>query len=110
MSSPKIVNMRWGSVDVEKIGNDGKPVPGEIVTYRDVKIWPGGSRGWDWNETGESHRLLFSLFWLSIWFLSSARIRTVGILQLHSHYIISTNRRGHYAKYRVGCDNQFQNR
>ncbi|MEW6472166.1 MAG: Mth938-like domain-containing protein [Actinomycetota bacterium] len=23
---------------------------------RDAKLWPGGGRGWDWNETGTRHR------------------------------------------------------
>jgi hypothetical protein len=23
---------------------------------RDAKLWPGGGRGWDWNETGTHHR------------------------------------------------------
>jgi hypothetical protein len=22
---------------------------------RDAKLWPGGGRGWDWNETGTRH-------------------------------------------------------
>ncbi|VEL11982.1 unnamed protein product [Protopolystoma xenopodis] len=24
-------------------------------TYRDAKLWPGGSRAWDWRETGTGH-------------------------------------------------------
>jgi hypothetical protein len=35
----------WGSVEVEGVG-----------TLRDAKLWPGGARGWDWNETGTQHR------------------------------------------------------
>jgi hypothetical protein len=23
--------------------------------FRDVKLWPGGGRKWDWNETGTRH-------------------------------------------------------
>ena len=23
--------------------------------YKDAKLWPGGSREWDWNETGTRH-------------------------------------------------------
>ncbi len=53
MASPKIINMSWGSVSVEKIGEDGKAVPNESISYRDVKVWPGGSRKWDWNENGK---------------------------------------------------------
>ncbi|VDN34641.1 unnamed protein product [Dibothriocephalus latus] len=52
--SPKILNMSWGSIEVEKMA-DGKVVPGESLKYRDLKVWPGGSRSWDWNECGTSH-------------------------------------------------------
>lgn len=45
--------MSWGSISVEKIGDDGKPVVGEEVSYRDAVVWPGGSCGWDWKKTGE---------------------------------------------------------
>lgn len=27
-----------------------------IGRFRDVKVWPGGGRGWDWRETGTDHR------------------------------------------------------
>lgn len=43
MQSPKITSLSWGKIQVE-----GK-------TYKDVKLWPGGSREWDWNETGTHH-------------------------------------------------------
>ena len=43
--SPKIQDVEWGSISVE--GVDG--------TYKDAKLWPGGSREWDWNETGTRH-------------------------------------------------------
>jgi hypothetical protein len=46
-TSPKISDLSWGSIEVD--GPDG------THTYRDAKLWPGGSRGWDWNETGTSH-------------------------------------------------------
>ncbi|VDL60092.1 unnamed protein product [Hymenolepis diminuta] len=55
MTSPKITKMCWGSIAVEKIGDDGNPIEGEEVSYRDAKVWPGGSCGWDWNKTGTSH-------------------------------------------------------
>lgn len=42
--SPRIENLSWGQVDVEDHGS-----------FRDAKLWPGGARGWDWNETGTSH-------------------------------------------------------
>jgi hypothetical protein len=40
---PRVTSLSWGSIETE----DG--------SYRDAKCWPGGSRGWDWNETGTSH-------------------------------------------------------
>ncbi len=43
--SPRIEGISWGEVRVE----------GAHTPYRDAKTWPGGSRGWDWNETGTSH-------------------------------------------------------
>ncbi len=46
-TSPTVQNLSWGSVTVS--GADGEH------QYRDAKLWPGGSRGWDWNETGTSH-------------------------------------------------------
>jgi len=44
ITSPKITNLSWGQCEVES---------GE--SYKDAKLWPGGSRTWDWNETGTSH-------------------------------------------------------
>lgn len=41
--SPLITADSWGRVEV-----DG-------VTYKDVKLWPGGARAWDWAESGTSH-------------------------------------------------------
>jgi len=43
--SPRITHLSWGQVNVE-----GKETP-----YKDAKLFPGGSREWDWNETGTSH-------------------------------------------------------
>lgn len=43
-TSPKILNLEWGTVEV-----DGG------TRYKDAKLYPGGSRAWDWNETGTSH-------------------------------------------------------
>jgi hypothetical protein len=42
--SPRVVDLSWGEVRVEDHG-----------AFRDAKLWPGGARGWDWNETGTSH-------------------------------------------------------
>jgi hypothetical protein len=44
-SSPRIAHLSWGRLDVE--GEDG--------SFKDVKLFPGGAREWDWNETGTSH-------------------------------------------------------
>ena len=43
-SSPIIGENRWGEIKVDKLGQFG-----------DVKLWPGGGREWDWNETGTRH-------------------------------------------------------
>ncbi len=45
MTSPAVTHLTWGRIDVEGFG-----------TFKDVKLWPGGARGWDWNETGTRHR------------------------------------------------------
>jgi len=44
VSSPKILSLAWGCLEVE----DG-------TRYKDAKLFPGGSREWDWRETGTSH-------------------------------------------------------
>jgi hypothetical protein len=43
--SPKITELSWGRLEVE-----GRDRP-----YKDAKLFPGGSRAWDWNETGTAH-------------------------------------------------------
>ncbi|XP_077984335.1 mth938 domain-containing protein-like [Glandiceps talaboti] len=44
MGSPEVKDISWG---IMKVGlND---------TYKDCKTWPGGSRTWDWRETGTRH-------------------------------------------------------
>jgi hypothetical protein len=43
--SPGVADDGWGFVVVEGVGR-----------LRDAKLWPGGGRGWDWNETGTHHR------------------------------------------------------
>uniref|UniRef100_A0A8C3UEW2 Adipogenesis associated Mth938 domain containing n=1 Tax=Catharus ustulatus TaxID=91951 RepID=A0A8C3UEW2_CATUS len=42
MSSPEITSLSWGQMKVK----------GCSTTYKDCKVWPGGSRTWDWRETG----------------------------------------------------------
>ena len=41
--SPRISNLSWGRLDVED------------HSFKDAKLFPGGSREWDWNETGTRH-------------------------------------------------------
>jgi hypothetical protein len=43
--SPEIRDHGWGYVEVEGLGR-----------LRDAKLWPGGGRAWDWNETGTEHQ------------------------------------------------------
>jgi hypothetical protein len=40
-----VAALEWGALEVE--GRHGR--------YKDAKLWPGGSREWDWNETGTRH-------------------------------------------------------
>lgn len=42
--SPSIRSLAWGSVATD------------LGAFRDAKLWPGGGREWDWQETGTSHR------------------------------------------------------
>jgi len=42
--SPIISRAEWGKIEI----NDS-------LIYKDVKCFPGGSREWDWNETGTRH-------------------------------------------------------
>ena len=42
--SPLITHFCWGRVEVE----GGR-------RFRDAKLFPGGSREWDWSETGTDH-------------------------------------------------------
>ena len=42
--SPRIRHISWGRIDVEGVGSG-----------KDFKLYPGGGRGWDWNETGTRH-------------------------------------------------------
>jgi hypothetical protein len=43
--APKITHLSWGKVQVEGYNN----------SFKDVKLYPGGAREWDWNETGTQH-------------------------------------------------------
>ncbi len=42
--SPRVISDGWGHLEVEGLG-----------TLRDAKLWPGGGRAWDWDETGTRH-------------------------------------------------------
>ena len=43
--SPRIISSSWGQMEIEGLGSG-----------RDFKLYPGGGRVWDWNETGTHHR------------------------------------------------------
>jgi len=43
-SSPRITGFSWGRLDV-----DGDR------SFKDVKLFPGGAREWNWRETGTAH-------------------------------------------------------
>ena len=43
--SPRITGLSWRRIEVE-----GYP------PFRDVKVFPGGARAWDWTETGTRHQ------------------------------------------------------
>lgn len=42
--SPRITHLSWGRMEVDGVG-----------VFKDVKLYPGGGRAWDWNETGTRH-------------------------------------------------------
>lgn len=43
--SPRVNRFSWGRVEVK----------GYDRPFKDVKLFPGGARAWDWNETGTRH-------------------------------------------------------
>jgi hypothetical protein len=43
--SPRINHVSWGRLEVE----------GRAESYKDAKLFPGGSREWNWRETGTNH-------------------------------------------------------
>ena len=43
-ASPPVTHLSWGRVTVEFHGS-----------FKDVKLFPGGAREWDWRETGTNH-------------------------------------------------------
>lgn len=42
--SPRILKLDWGRIEVEGLGE-----------FKDVKLFPGGARTWNWTETGTEH-------------------------------------------------------
>jgi hypothetical protein len=42
--SPQITHISWGRMEVEGVGFG-----------KDFKLYPGGGRNWDWNETNTEH-------------------------------------------------------
>jgi hypothetical protein len=44
VTSPEILAVSWGRLEVEELG-----------AVKDLKVWPGGGREWDWTETGTAH-------------------------------------------------------
>jgi hypothetical protein len=42
--SPVIQHLSWGVMEVDGLGSG-----------KDVKLWPGGGRAWDWTETNTHH-------------------------------------------------------
>lgn len=42
--SPRITRLSWGRLEVEG-----------PRSFKDAKLFPGGSREWDWRETGTQH-------------------------------------------------------
>jgi len=42
--SPMITHISWGRMEVDGLG-----------VGKDFKLYPGGGRAWDWNETGTRH-------------------------------------------------------
>ena len=43
--SPRIKQVSWGRLEVD----------GKDESYKDAKLFPGGSREWNWRESGTSH-------------------------------------------------------
>jgi hypothetical protein len=43
VDSPRVTDLAWGRLEVED------------STFKDAKLFPGGARAWDWNETGTNH-------------------------------------------------------
>ncbi len=42
--SPRVMHLSWGCLEVEG-----------YASFKDAKLFPGGSREWDWRETNTHH-------------------------------------------------------
>ncbi len=42
--SPRITHLSWGHIEID-----------HAHSFKDVKLFPGGAREWDWAETGTRH-------------------------------------------------------
>jgi len=42
--SPRITHLEWGKIEATG-----------VATAKDLKLFPGGGREWDWRETGTRH-------------------------------------------------------
>lgn len=47
--APRITSLSWGRIEVEGERE------GSTLSFKDAKLFPGGAREWDWNETGTRH-------------------------------------------------------
>ena len=47
MTSPRITTISWGEIVIDSES---------ISKAKDCKLYPGGGRAWDWNETGTRHQ------------------------------------------------------
>ena len=43
--SPRVTHLSWGRLEVE----------GDEEPFKDARLFPGGARAWDWNETDTRH-------------------------------------------------------
>ena len=43
-NSPKITKLSWGKIEIDN-----------SQMFKDVKLYPGGCRAWNWTETGTKH-------------------------------------------------------
>ncbi len=43
--APEIIAYSWGRLEIA----------GQEAPFKDAKLYPGGARPWDWNETGTQH-------------------------------------------------------